>query len=92
MFDTTLMNLSSKISCENMTHLALKERDRFFYNYTNQFTPRIENENIDRPVNTRVHKKSCVQKKEGYNSGDWINQYNIQTDIPREFNIQTKIK
>lgn len=89
------MNLreqSAKISCDNMTKLAIKEYDN---NY-NIFENIIERDNstiLNRNFLPSLHitNKSCIYKREEYNKGDWINQYESK-DIKIKFNEQTKNK
>lgn len=91
-FDTTLMDLSSHISCSHMDTLAKNERDMYHLKYVNQFSHNQPKElYLDRMYQIPVDKKACIEKKTLYNSGDWMLQFdNIITEPV--FNVQTKPK
>lgn len=91
-FDTTLMDLSSDISCTHKDILARQERDMFFHQYVNHFThnqPRIQYQ--DRIHRVTNNKRDFFEKTEYYNTGNWVNQFETKKIEPL-FNDQSKKK
>jgi len=107
-----MKTLSSQISCHNMSLLSseytLKQNDLFsekikielcdkakYYDNNVDSIKKIEGDIIR---GFSVNKKSCIYKKPFYESGDWVNQYNIsdiyksQMDSYKLFDYQTKAK
>lgn len=88
----SLKEQSAKISCESMTKLAMNE----YNNNINIFENTLERDN-SMILNTNylpslhITNKSCIYKRDEYNKGEWINQYDLK-DIKIKFNEQTRKK
>lgn len=95
MFDTTLMDLSSHMSCQHMDALARDERDAFHSAYVSHFTrqpyvTKSKSEPADRPPIEYVHRKMCVDKNYS-KGGEWAQQFS-EDGIDQSFDVQTKSK
>lgn len=89
MFDTTLMDMSSHMSCQHMDVMAMDERNKNYVRYVNHFTTNKIDKIDDRPYAQYVHKRICVQGRP--QDGDWVNQFDGGVRDPR-FDVQTKIR
>lgn len=97
MFDTTLMDMSSHMSCKHMKSLAETESNNFHNNFINQFTRTTITCHCDNPIRVpsiRIDKNNCMTKKNDYGDGDWIKQFQplLEDTIENSFDVQTKIK
>ena len=105
-----MKTLSSQISCRNMSLLSseytlnqnnlfsekimieLCDKSKYYDNNVDS----IKKREGDIIRGYSVNKKSCIYKKPLYESGDWVNQYNIsdiyksQMDSYKLFDYQTK--
>lgn len=94
---------SSKISCNNMTEMAIKERDcnhkQFLLRISNPSYP--DNEKSDEETRResilfkgmRITNKDCIFKRPEYSRGLWENQFaDTKYNDKSIFEIQTKKK
>jgi len=107
-----MKTLSSQISCHNMSSLSskytLKQNTLFSGKIQTELCDNAKyyDNNIDSIKKKEgeiikgfsVNKKSCIYKKPFYESGDWVNQYNIsdtyksQMNTYKLFDYQSKAK
>jgi hypothetical protein len=89
-FNPSLWQESSKLSCKNMTDLAINELNRnSFYNnaifnnllceYSHKFTDRDLELNMQK--GSHINKKSCINKRPEYNKGSWEQNFAIYNPI-----------
>jgi hypothetical protein len=89
--DYNMKELSTMLSCKNMSELSKTHLNNQNKNFTNKI--QIENcisaknfhNNIDDIKDDEtdlikgfsINKKSCIYKRPIYNEGDWVNQYDL---------------
>ena len=93
-------DLSSKISCENMSLLSKKytDKQRLIFdnninielceNYHNNFTNICDIKGMENDIlsGMSIGKKSCIYKKDEYQEGEWIYQYGISDNFRNQVN------
>lgn len=105
MIDFSLIEQSSRISCQNMRELATIEAQKNHYSLSTSMSRPSEShifpsaeQQPDEVVEfehnlmmgIQVHKKSCIYKRPEYNSGCWTNQFH--KILPTELDNQYNIK
>ena len=93
MIDYALLDKSNTISCNNIKKLTIDYEDNNYKIFTNHFNQLCNDKNNDLESHIfkgiNIHKKNCISKKNNYNKGDWIKQFDI-FNIDNSFNILTK--
>lgn len=99
-----MMELSSKVSCDNMRILAMEERDRNFNMMRHMLSKPTVSHVVPGPCEEaedivqkelmlmkgfKVDKYSCIYKRPEYNQGPWVNQF--RKILPSELENQYNI-
>lgn len=91
--DYNMKELSSMLSCKNMSELSKTHLDNQNKNFTNKIQMEnctsaknfhnniddIKDDETDLIKGFSINKKSCIYKRPVYNEGDWVNQYELSS-------------
>ena len=91
--DFNMKELSSMLSCKNMSELSKTHLDNQNKNFTNKIQMEnctsaknfhnniddIKDDETDLIKGFSINKKSCIYKRPVYNEGDWVNQYDLSS-------------
>lgn len=89
--DYNMKELSTMLSCKNMSELSKTHLNNQNKNFTNKIQMEncisaknfhnniddIKDDETDLIKGFSINKKSCIYKRPIYNEGDWVNQYDL---------------
>jgi len=93
-------DLSSRISCNNMSYLSYNEAKKngeimdniFRCNMVDSYADGFRDQESSLIKGSLIGKKSCIYKRPEYNMGDWENQFMSFDKNNNLFNNNTKAK